>query len=317
VKLGRSWSILVLVLVLAGIAVYLSSQPGLLVTLENIPFEATAYLVVLRLLFLGTNGLFLRESASKFGVQLRPREWFGLSVVTTMGNYIAPFSGGMVVRAAYLKRRHAFPYTQFATLLASNYLVNFWVIGVVGIFALSTLGAALWFHWQVLVFFAVVVVSISALVVFPSITLPWENRLVQHVNTSLRGWGLVKKDMSLLTRLMAFTLVNIVLNGFSFWVAYSALGFPVSFRVALLVGLLAAFSILLNLTPGNLGVQEAVVSLSSELLGTGAVQGLLVALLIRGATLIPVFTLGPIFSFLLTRELGAHPPASTPDAEIG
>ena len=316
-KLGRSWSIVVLVLVLAGVALYLNSQPELLAALRNMPLEAVLWLVVLRLLFLGTNGLFLRDSACKFGVRLRPREWFGLSMVTTMGNYIAPFSGGMIARAAYLKRRHSFPYAQFVTLLASNYLVNFWVIGVVGTLALSTFGAELRFYWQVMVFFAAVVVSISALVVFPSITLPWDNRLVQHVNTSLQGWALIKKDMPLLTRLVAFALVNIVLNGFSFWVAYGALGSPVSFRGALLVGLLAAFSILVNVTPGNLGVQEAVVSLSSELLGMGVGQGLLVALLIRAATLILVLTLGPIFGFLLTRELSALPPTSTPDEEVG
>lgn len=296
---------------------YLSSQPGLLAALEDISFEAVVYLVVSRLLFLGTNGLVLRESASRFGVQLRPREWFGLSVVTTMGNYIAPFSGGMVVRAAYLKRRHAFPYTQFATLLASNYLVNFWVIGVAGILALSTLGAALRSYWQVMAFFAAVVVSISVLVIVPSVTLPWENRLVRYVNTSLEGWALVKRDRPLLARLVVFTLVNVALNGLSFWVAYGALGSPVSFRVALLVSLLAAFSILLNVTPGNLGVQEAVISLSSGLLGTGAGQGLLVALLIRGATLVSAFTLGPACSFLLARALSEDRPAGTPDAEIG
>jgi uncharacterized membrane protein YbhN (UPF0104 family) len=317
VKLGRFWSIVVLVLVLVGIALYLSSQPELLAALENMSPEAVLWLVVLRLLFLGTNGLFLRDSARKFGVRLVPREWFGLSIVTTMGNYIAPFSGGMIARAAYLKRRHAFPYAQFVALLTSYYLVSFWVIGVVGIAALSTLGTALRFYWQVLVFFAAVVVSISALVAFPSVTLPWSNRLAQLVSTSLQGWALVKKDMPLLTRLMAFAFANIVWNGLSFWVAYGALGSPVSFRGALLVGLLAAFSILLNVTPGNLGVQEAVVSLSSELLGMGVGQGLLVALLIRAATLILVFALGPLFSLLLTRELGADPSDGTPDGEIG
>ena len=316
-KLKRSWSIVVLVLVLAGIALYLGFQPELLAALENISLEAVLWLVVLRLLFLGTNGLFLRDSVDKFGVRLMPREWFGLSVVTTMGNYITPFSGGMIARAAYLKRRHSFPYAQFVALLASNYLVNFWVIGVVGVAALSTLGTELRFYWQVLAFFAAVVVSISGLVAFPSVTLPWGSRLARLVNTSLQGWAFVKRDMSLLTRLVAFALVNIVLNGLSFWVAYAALRSSVSFGAALLVGLLAAFSILVNVTPGNLGVQEAVIGLSSELLGTGSGQGLLVALLIRAATLILVFTLGPLFSLLLTRELGADAPGGTPDNGAG
>ena len=308
---GRSyWSIVVLVLVVAVIALYLNSQRQLLAAFGNVSFSSIIYLIALRLLFLAINGVFLRDFASKFGVRLSLKEWFGLSVVTTMGNYITPFSGGLIARATYLKYRHAFPYAQFATLLASNYLVTFWVVGVVGVLTLTFVGAVQ-FSWQVALFFAAVVMVISTLVMLPSARLPWNNRLAKVINTSLEGWALVKNDKSLLVRLVVYTLVNILLNAFSFWVAYSALGSPVSFAAALLIGLLTVFSLLINVTPGNLGIQEAVVSLSSGLLGAGEGQGLLAALLIRAATLVLAFILGPTFSFLLTRELTVHQLAGT------
>jgi uncharacterized membrane protein YbhN (UPF0104 family) len=298
------WSIVVLILVVAAMALYLNSQRQLLAALYNISVAAILYLVILRLLFLATNGLFLREFASKFGIRLAVKEWFGLAVITTMGNYITPFSGGLIARATYLKHRHAFPYAQFATLLASNYLVNFWVIGVVAILVLL----ATQFHWQIAVFFSLVVIVISLLVVLPAVRLPWGNRLARLVNAALEGWTLVKSDSNLLARLVAYTLVNILANGLSFWVAYDALGYSLSFGGALLISLLAAFSILVNVTPGNLGIQEAVVSLSSGLLGAGSGQGLLAALLIRAATLVSAFSLGPIFSLLLTKELTTSQP---------
>jgi uncharacterized membrane protein YbhN (UPF0104 family) len=297
------WSVLILVIVLGGMVWYLASQPKLFEALGNVSLSAAVYLIGLRLLFLGTNGLFLRAFAFKFGIRLAPKEWFGLSVVTTMGNYITPFSGGLIARAAYLKRRHAFPYAQFATMLASNYLVNFWVIGVVGVISLLAFEGMAGSYWHVILFFATVTVSISALVMFPSIRLPWNNRLANTFNTALEGWALVKNDWSLLARLVILSLINILLNGVSFWLAYDALGSPVHFTAALLVSLLAVFSVLVNVTPGNLGVQEAVVTVSSGLLGAGTSVGLLVALLIRAATLVVAFTLGPIFSIILTREL--------------
>lgn len=302
----RLWSVIVLGLVIAAIAWYLNSQRQLLSAFTKLSLSTIMYLVGLRFLFLGTNGLFLREFATKFEVRLRWKEWFGLSVVTTMGNYLTPFSGGMIARAAYLKQRHAFPYTQFATLLASNYLVNFWVIGVVGALILLTLGREMQHYWQVLVFFVAVVASISALMLFPTVRLHWKNRVARTVNTSLEGWRLVRNDRLLLARLVVFALINAFLNGLSFWVAYDAIGSRIPFNSALLIGLLTSFSLLVRITPGNLGIQEAVVSLSSGLLGTGVGQGLLVALLMRSATVILAFTLGPIFSFLLTRELAAH-----------
>jgi uncharacterized membrane protein YbhN (UPF0104 family) len=245
----------------------------------------------------------LRELAAKFDVALTAKEWFGLSVVTTMGNYITPFSGGMIARAFYLKRRHEFSYTQFATLLASNYLVYFWVIGVIGVLTFLLFGRVVWSYWQLFVFFVVVLISISVLILFPAVRLPGQNRIAKTLNTSLAGWELVKNDRVLLAKLVVYTLVNVSLNALGFWVAYDALGSSVPFRSALLIGMLTSFSLLIRITPGNLGIQEALIGLSSGLLGIGAGQGLLVALLVRGATMVPTFTLGPIFSFLLTRKL--------------
>lgn len=299
----RLWSIIVLVLVIAAIAWYLISQRQLLLALTQVSLLAITYLVGGQFLFLGTNGLFLREFAIKFGVRLTPKEWFGLSVVTTMGNYITPFSGGMIARAAYLKQRHGLAYAQFVTLLASSYLINFGVIGVVGALILLTLEEAIQFYWQVLVFFVAVAILMLALILFPTVRLPWKNRIARSVSVSLEGWMEVKSDQVLIAKLVAYTLVNILLSGFSFWIAYDALGSRISFRSALLLGLLTSFSLLIRITPGNLGIQEAVVSLSSGLLGIGTGPGLLVALLVRAATLVLAFTLGPIFSFLLTSKL--------------
>jgi len=60
---------------------------------------------------------------------------------------------------------------------------------------------------------------------------------------------------------------------------------------------------LIYITPGNLGVQEIIISITSGFLGTGLGKGLLVALLIRATTLIPVFSLGMIYSILLANDL--------------
>lgn len=299
------WAIVTLAVVIIVIGWYLKTQQQLLSVFAHISLIKALYLVVLRLLFLVINGLVLREFALKFGIKLVMKEWLGLSMVTTMGNYITPFSGGMVVRAAYLKSRYKFSYAKFMALLASNYLIAFWTVGFVGIFTLLTLEQNKEYYWQILVFFILVVVSISILVLRPIAKLPWKNRLVETVNKSIEGWNLIKSDGQLLFRLMIYTLINIALNSASIWMAYAALGYPIFFRNALLVGLLTFFSLLIRITPGNLGIQEAIVSFSSGLFGFDTGLGLLAALLMRGCTLIWVFTFGPIFSFILTRELAS------------
>lgn len=295
-------SLAILIIIIVGLGFYLKANEELLSSLSKISLASVLWLIAIRILFMATNGLFLHAFAAKFGVHLSPKEWFGLAVVTTMGNYITPFSGGLIARAAYLKRRHAFPYAQFAASLAANYLVTFWIIGVIGLLAMITLVPAGLFSWAVTLWFSGVTIALSILTMLPAVRLPGSNRLVRTINTVMEGWTLVRKDSLLLMRLALYTLINVLLNGLSFWLAYHALKIPISFAAALLISLLAVFSILVNVTPGNLGLQEAVISLSSGLLGAGVGQGLLVALLIRATTLAPAFSLGPIFSFWLAQE---------------
>jgi uncharacterized membrane protein YbhN (UPF0104 family) len=306
-------SVIVLVAVVVGIGLYLKANDELLLSWSNISLVAVFWLIISRLFFVAVNGLFLQAFTNKFNIKLGPKEWFGLAIVTAMGNYITPFSGGVAIRAVYLKHRYAFPYAQFAILFASNYLIVFWVIGVVGLVTLLIFIDSSLMNWQITFLFLMVTLAISVLIVLPTIKLPWNYRLVRVLNTSLEGWSSIKNDWFLLSKLVIYTLINILLNGVSFWIAYRALGFSVSFAVALLVGLLAVFSILLNITPGNLGIQEAVVSLSSAMLGVGAGQGLLAAFLVRSAAVVVAFTVGPIFSYVLAQDLSGHRSTSLPE----
>lgn len=293
---------------------YLRANRETFLPLLNIQFSLVLWLIIAAILFTATNGLFLQAFAAKFGVYLKPKEWFGLAVVARLVNYLTPFSGGLIVRATYLKQRHDFPYAQFATLLASNYLISFWVIGVVGLLACTGLVGTTHFSWMVALLYVGVVAFISFLILLPAFRLPEYNRLTKLINTALTGWSLIKNDKFLLTRLVLYTLINILLNAFSFWLSYLALEANVPFLSILLVSLLTSFSVLINITPGNLGVREAIVTFSSGLLGIGAAEGLLAALLIRAATILVAFTLGPIFSYLLAQEVPQHPSSISNEA---
>lgn len=303
----KRWlSIVTLLVLLVVIAVYYWQQPQFIVILKEVSLSTIFLLVVTRFLFLGPNGLFLRVLAARFDIHLTLKEWIGLPFVTALGNYITPFSGGMVVRATYLKKRHDFPYSNFAAILGSNYLISFWVIGITGVFAMLLIpfevGQS---QWLLGGWFVVVVVGLSLLFLIPAFKVPGDNRISKLINASLEGWQLIKGDKVLIFKLVLFTLAQIFFNTASFWLAYQNFGEAVSFLSILVISLFSFFSILINITPSNLGVSEAAITLASTLLGTSAGVGLTVALLIRATTILVVFTLGPFFSYLLTRELSA------------
>jgi uncharacterized membrane protein YbhN (UPF0104 family) len=313
----RHISVVILAVAVIAIALYLHHHKDLIPKFANISIGVALQLIGLRLLFWAVNGLILREFASRLGLPLKFKEWFGLPAVTTMGNFISPLSGGLVARAGYLKLRHAFPYAKFASLLAANYLVTFWVIGVVGFgISIPFIASPPHLPWQLAVFFLATAVTISALVVAPIRRVMGRNRLARTLDNAIAGWMEIKRDHSLVGRFLLYNSLNILVNGVSFWLAYHAVGLRVSFLSALLISLVAFFSLLVNVTPGNLGIQEAIVSISSEIIGPGAGEGLVAALVLRAATLVPAFTLGPIFTFLLAQELRIHrSPRKTNDVE--
>jgi len=288
----------------ALIAVYINSQRHLIEYLKNVSLSTVAYLIVIMILTQVFNGFLLRAIASKFDITLIRKEWLGLPFVTAMGNYITPFSGGMIARASYLKYRHSFPYAQFASVIGASYLIYFWVAGVAGIITVMVPFEKSKLYWELLIFFAGVVLIISSFAMLPAIKVPGSNWVAISLNNAIVGWTIIKSDLFLLVKLALYTVITVLLNGLSFWLAFLALSdISLSFGTIFLISLFYSFSILTKITPGNLGISEAIITFSSGVLGVGTGLGLMVSLLIRAASLIPIFTLGPIFSFVLTREL--------------
>jgi len=200
-------------------------------------------------------------------------EWFGLAAVTALGNYLTPLSGGLVARAAYLKRRHNFPYAHFLAMLAANYMIAFAVIGVTGIVTLLTLTGTERVSWPVLLFFLATLSMIPLVLLVPSTFIGSRHRWLLFVNHAMEGLHAIRRDGALLGKLIATTFFNITVGALLLFVAFASTGFPIPFSVALLIFLLTSYTVLINITPGNLGVQEVVTSLAAAILGAGADAG--------------------------------------------
>ena len=304
-------SLAVFFIAATGIGFYLKHNPGLIGYLWNISPWSMILLFLVTVATLAANGLCLRIFARKFSIYLKWKEWFGLASVTAMGNYLTPFSGGLVARAAYLKHRYDFPYAHFLAMLAANYMIAFAVISVTGIVTALTRTGTESYSWPVLFFFLATLSTILLVSYLPSMAAGKQHRLLRLVQPALEGFDIIRRDRVLWGKLIALTVFNVAAGGILFFVAFASIGFAVPFTVALLIYLLTSFTLLINITPGNLGVQEAAASLAAAILGAGADMGFLAALIIRAVTILSAFALGPIFSYLLSKEL-TKDPARTP-----
>jgi uncharacterized membrane protein YbhN (UPF0104 family) len=297
------WVVFALMLALLGL--FMAREKDLASVLLSVSLSSLAGLFLIQCLFNAVSGLVLRELSLFFGVRLNGTEWYGLPAATTMGNYLTPASGGLVARAVYLRQRYGMSYPRFLTLLSSGYLINFLVISAVGFFiVIGKYRHDL--HVLPLAFFFLAVCTVILFLLHRPVPLPdGEGRIRQFLRDVVSGWPLMKGKTDLIVKLIVLSLANILLGSSSLWLAFNALGYPVPGMDALLINLLQSFSLLISITPGNLGVQEGVVSLSTGLLGHGLGAGLLAALLIRAVTVLFILSHGPLFSYLLSKELVA------------
>jgi len=294
---------LVSLVALLAIIVYITANRENLELIRQISLINLVILLCIRLAFLVENGIGLDLLARKFGVKLDLTEWFGLAMVTAMGNYLTPFYGGMFSRAVYLKQRHSLPYSSFLSVFTASYLIGFTWIGLVGIAGILLVG---WqtqiFYWNLLAFFCIVSASTLFLMFGPHVKMRTGGRIGKAIANALDGWDLIRRDFVLIAKLSGLGVVNLLTIALGVYVSYYALGSQVSFGVVLLIAMMATFSLFVGITPGNLGIQEAIISLSSAYLGVGFNVGILASLLLRAVTLLIVFSLGPVFSYILTHK---------------
>ena len=255
----------------------------------------------------GVNGYMNKEFVRYFNVDLDINEWFGLALVSNMGNYLAPFRGGMAGRAVYLKKKHRLPYTRFMTLFIASYLLIFFFGGLLG--ALTMTGIFLTqglFQWKLFVFFITLSAAVILfIVVFSRVRLP-EGKKWGRISEAITGWKIISSNIDILWRICGAVIINYLLGAIQIYYGFISFGFAISPLAAWIVGLFSAFGLLLSITPGNLGIQETWVGFLSAFLGIGFNQGVMAQGLIRAVNMLVIFTLGPLYSYILTRKFSSE-----------
>ena len=299
----QRWQYIILVLFGIIIVWYIYRNPKLFTCLRRISLHDIIALILLRGFALVVNGVLLKDFAYKFAITLKVKEWLGLSFVTAMGNYVTPFSGGMVFRAAYLHRNYGLSIEKFAMLLAFNFLIGFLCVAVVGLAgSIFIFCSSPELSWLVPSFFLSIILGISGLFFLKIPQRSETNWLCRKMNEAIAGWEALRSDRNFVWRLVGYTFINIFINSVLFFLAYQSIGVDISFLRALVISLITVFSLIINITPGNFGVQEVIISMASSSLGQGTGEGLVVSLIIRATSLILIFTFGPIFLAILLKH---------------
>jgi hypothetical protein len=285
--------------VLGGLAWYVWHARGDLMIIARFDLRYLVPMLAVPLVSLGVNGWIGKELVWEFDVRLGGLEAYALSTVNALGNYLPVPQAGTVARGVYLKRVHHLGYSTYAASVVVTYVSSLALYGLVGLAGLTALEVSgRHAPWQFWVIFAGL--SLSVLMFTPlSAKVPLPKRL-SGFREGLKALG----RHHVLRRIVVLQLMLISLTSTGLWLACLSLpgGGGVSWFIGLMMGLLVLASGVANVTPGNLGIEQAAAMFTAQLMSIRPEVGLIASSLFRVMAVVVVFILGPILASWLARQ---------------
>ena len=264
------------------------------------------WLIPLILLFLLTYYFIGKQTQvllEPLGVKLRDFEAYMLSIVTGLYNLVTPAYGGMLIRAIYLKNKHKFSYTYFFSVLAGMYVMTFFInslFGLISLFFIWKIYAI--FNTLILLAFLAVFLPLLTIIIFSPKFKERKNKFLNKFITVINGWLIIKNNKKAILTCLLATTCTLLISAILSIIAYRVFGISLPFIKALFLASISSLLLLVQITPGNLGVSKAVAVFSALVLGLTPAQSLPVAILGRIVQMLVMFTLGPIFSYILLKH---------------
>lgn len=302
---SRLVSVAVTVLFIGAAAWLIREGQAYVPSVDQIAWVHVGPLVLAALAYAVFQGLLLRDILVPDGIALRYPEHFGCSVVTTLWNYIFPFSG-FAFRGIYLRKVHDMDYTRFIGSTSALFIAEILVFSGLGLLCIGLIGFSMLETGYVTLAVLGVAFLASLVVCLFRIRVPGflgtPGRKVDGVLQGIHG-------------LLAKPAVFLVAAGWTsaIFVSYAAMYFFAARMIGLDLPSLASgvfsaitdLALLFRIAPAAAGTFDASVMYVGTEFGLNLTQGLLLAFMVRLSQLVVAFTAGVWFHFALSRRMAA------------
>jgi len=185
-----------------------------------------------------------------------------------------PFNAGLIMRAALLKQDHALPYTSYLSLTMVNAVVNVGVGALLGLAAAAAGGVAPGEGWPLAVLAAAAVTSVAFVWLPRSLAPRGSSFVARRIRGLLEGVALIRGNGLGLALLAFLAVTRLVGAAARLWICFGALDASISVLGAAMLGWGSVLFTLVNITPGNLGLRELVLSIVAAELGSTHTTGM-------------------------------------------
>lgn len=246
------------------------------------------------------------------GYRLPRLDAFWLGWLRTFSNQVLPVSG-VALYATAIQRRSAIPWSEMAALATPQFLLASVALGGVAAVGVAAghdhLGAAV--TPLLLALAGLLGVSLLAVLRAPTVLRWLPRRLSTRLGGSATAFERLNAEPMHLIGIVVLQVLVIVLRGLRIWLLFALCGASMGWQEALLVIAVAEAAMLIQLTPGGLGLREGAIVGAAMLIGLSSTTGAAVALADR------LLVIALTSLMLLPSINGAMRGRSAPPAEAG
>jgi len=274
------YAIIAAFLILCGHYVIANRSDFAFLATVSLPELAVAALLILAGYLINAYqlSLFLRH----FGITVGVGEMIAVTGGMLLGNMVLPMRGGTGGLALYLKKVHRLDFSAFATIYGGTALlvalVNTGLAGI-GLILLACL------HGLVLTapafFVGAVFCGLLYLSVFPPPVKWTGSGLLGMILDAINAWHVMVRDRRLLMIQLLITVAMALAPTAAFYMIYLSLGAHVPLSAALISSSMGIITTIVPLTPGSLGIFDAVVIQIPQLFGLDPARSIAGALVFR------------------------------------
>lgn len=258
------------------------------------------FLLLISLSYIPTllfTSIFNSKMIQSCGYLVSGRQFFHITVISTFLNITMPMRGGAGFRAIYLKHKYSFDYSSFAATLAGTYILNFFVLSLVGLIT----ALLIWISYGViepvsLAMFLLFFILLGTILLSDSFDVTkLLHRLVviKKLKRAIESWQTIKANRKVVFCLLSMTGLNMVFGSLITFFAFKAIGIDISLVKILFFTVVSSFAALINITPAGLGIVEGTMIFVARDLNILTSQILLASLVSRITTFIVTAILVP------------------------
>jgi uncharacterized membrane protein YbhN (UPF0104 family) len=279
--------------------VYYRFQSEFKNVLYNLSWSNFSYLILLQIFIIGSGGFPFKILCLPLNIHIHWRDWFGLSFAASLLNQALPYRPGLAFRYVYLKSHYGLKGADFFAVMFVYLilmLASALCLAFLACFS-SDLPAALEGKLLPALGYFLVMILILMLIrawsKHKNITLPGMHALQKIWH---HPWQLIWSTLSILLALLA--------GSFAFYLIFSQLHSPLPIGQCIFLISLLSLSMLIPITPGNIGIAEAIIGTMTQILYGDFTQGFMAVLLFR-LSQFTVATLvgGPFLAFFANNKV--------------